>query len=91
MISTLARTRVAVVVTGLLLSNAPGSAHHATAADFDVSKLTVLQGIVKQVEWINPHAWLHLEVKGSDGETILWRIKGVVRRRWHSANSQRSP
>jgi Family of unknown function (DUF6152) len=67
---------VTAAVTGLLLATAPGSAHHGTAADFDTSKLIVLQGIVEQVEWTNPHAWLHLNVRGSDGNIIPWRIEG---------------
>jgi Family of unknown function (DUF6152) len=67
---------MAVLMAGLILTNAPGSAHHATAADFDTGTLIVLQGVVKQVEWINPHAWLHLDVEGPDGNTVLWRIEG---------------
>jgi hypothetical protein len=64
------------VLSGLVLASAPGWAHHASAADFDVTKLMVLQGSVKEVEWINPHAWLHLDVKDSDGKIAVWRIEG---------------
>ena len=60
----------------LLLASAPGSAHHGTAADFDITRLVVLHGTVTGVEWINPHAWLHLLVKGPDGNATAWRIEG---------------
>jgi hypothetical protein len=54
----------------------PGSAHHGTATDFDTSKLLVLHGTLTKVEWINPHAWLTLLVKGPDGNLSTWRIEG---------------
>ena len=65
-----------VKLAGLLLASAPGWAHHATAADCDVTKLIVLQGTVKEVEWIDPHAWLHLDVKDSSEKITVWRIEG---------------
>lgn len=42
-----------------------------------MTKLIVLKGTVKKIEWINPHAWLHLEVKASDGKVTIWRIEGA--------------
>src|SRR5215472_4273575 len=63
-------------LSALLLASVPGCAHHGTATDFDTSRLLVLQGTVTNVEWINPHAWLHLLVKGSDGNSSAWRIEG---------------
>ena len=51
-------------------------AHHAFAAEFDINKPVKLQGTVTQMEWINPHAWIHLDVKGSDGRTVNWMVEG---------------
>jgi hypothetical protein len=51
-------------------------AHHGTTAEFDVDKLILLQGTVQKVEWFNPHAWLHLDVKDADGKITTWRIEG---------------
>ena len=45
----------------------PVRAHHAFAAEFDIAKPVKLQGVVTGMEWINPHAWIHLDVKGPDG------------------------
>ncbi len=59
------------------LASASVWAHHAAAADYDVARLIVLQGTVSKVEWINPHAQLHLDVKDSNGTVISWRIEGA--------------
>ena len=52
------------------------SAHHAFAAEFDATKPIKLRGTVVKMEWINPHTWLHLEVKRADGKTERWMIEG---------------
>jgi|SRR5579862_5823899 len=70
------RNRLTETMAALLLASALGWAHHASATDFDLTKLMVLQGTVQEVEWINPHAWLHLDVKGSGGKITIWRIEG---------------
>jgi uncharacterized protein DUF6152 len=72
------RTKLTVVLAGvgLLLAAAPVLAHHAFSAEFDASKPLKLQGTVTQVEWINPHAWVHLDVKRPDGTVEQWMIEG---------------
>ena len=54
----------------------PVPAHHAFAAEFDAAKPLKLRGIVTKVEWINPHAWIHIEVKKPDGMAEQWMIEG---------------
>jgi hypothetical protein len=51
-------------------------AHHAFAAEFDINKPVRLQGVVTQMEWINPHAWIHIDVKGPDGKVTSWMVEG---------------
>ncbi|MFT4518152.1 MAG: hypothetical protein ACI9JM_000529 [Halioglobus sp.] len=50
--------------------------HHAFSAEFDKDAPVSLAGVVTKVEWINPHAWIHLDVVGEDGETVAWMVEG---------------
>jgi hypothetical protein len=59
-----------------LLAIAPLHAHHAFAAEFDAEKPITLRGSVTRVEWINPHTWIHLDVKDSSGKVVEWMIEG---------------
>ena len=74
------RTKLAVVVVGLGLglvcAAVPMSAHHSFAAELDANRPITLQGAVTKVEWINPHTWIHIEVKGADGKAVEWMIEG---------------
>ena len=60
----------------LLLSATVARAHHAFAAEFDINQPVKLQGKVQKMEWINPHAWIHVEVAGSDGKVVTWMVEG---------------
>ncbi len=72
------RAKVAVVlaVGGLVLAAVPVVAHHAFSAEFDANKPIHLEGTVTRMEWINPHAWIHIDVKKPDGTMESWMIEG---------------
>jgi len=60
----------------MLMCAATLSAHHSFAAEFDANQPVQLKGTVVKVEWINPHTWIHLDVKKNDGSTERWMIEG---------------
>jgi hypothetical protein len=65
-----------LVVVGTLSLPAGVYAHHAFAAEFDAGKPFKIKGTIVKMEWINPHTWLHLDVKRPDGKTERWMIEG---------------
>ena len=65
----------AATALGLILAAAPAWAHHAFAAEFDAKKPVHLEGVVSKVELINPHAWIHVDVKEADGTTSSWMVE----------------
>jgi hypothetical protein len=72
------RTKLAagIVGAGLLLGAATAKAHHAFSAEFDANSPIKLEGTVAKVEWVNPHAWVYVDVKKSDGTMEQWKIEG---------------
>jgi hypothetical protein len=59
-----------------LLGGARLLAHHSFAAEFDDTKPIKLTGVLKKVEWTNPHIWYYVEVKNPDGTTTTWGLSG---------------
>jgi Family of unknown function (DUF6152) len=66
---------VGVAVASLLVNAAPAFAHHAFAAEFDAKKPVKMRGTVTRMEWINPHAWIHIDVKDPEGKVVQWMIE----------------
>ena len=64
------------VGAGLFLGSAPVWGHHSFAAEFDEKKVVKLHGKVVKMEWVNPHAWIHVAVDNPDGTTTEWMIEG---------------
>jgi hypothetical protein len=72
------RFSAAVLVSALLSSAAPlALAHHSVAGQFDMSKTVTLKGVVSKVDWVNPHIYISLDVKGTNGKLDTWRLECV--------------
>src|ERR1700690_54140 len=68
--------KVAVSAGMLVAAGLPLAAHHSFAAEFDSTKPVTLEGKVVQMEWVNPHSWLTIDVPKPDGSMERWRIEG---------------
>jgi hypothetical protein len=71
-------TRVAFLIAGavLLAATVTVNGHHAFGAEFDPDAPIRLQGKVVKLEWVNPHAWIHIEVAKPDGTKEVWMVEG---------------
>ena len=58
-----------------MLGAATARAHHAFSAEFDANSPIKLEGTVAKVEWVNPHAWIYVDVKKADGKMEQWKIE----------------
>ena len=59
----------------LLLASVPAMAHHAFSAEYAADKPITLKGTLTKVEWVNPHGWVYLDVKGADGNVVSWAVE----------------
>jgi hypothetical protein len=70
------RTKFLLAAAAILIGTAPILGHHAFGGEFDPNKPVLLKGPVTKVEWVNPHAWIHLEVTKPDGTKEEWMVEG---------------
>jgi Family of unknown function (DUF6152) len=71
------RIRLIIIVVGVLfLAAVPLWAHHAFTAEYDAKAPLKLEGTVAKLELINPHSWIHIDVKGPDGKVTRWMVEG---------------
>ena len=70
-------TLIMIAAASLVMSlTLPVSAHHSFSAEFDATKQVTLAGEVVMMEWVNPHSWLHIDVKKPDGSVERWKVEG---------------
>lgn len=66
----------AALLLAATLATPSAHSHHAFGAEFDPNRPLILKGPVTKVEWVNPHAWIHLEVTQEDGSKENWMVEG---------------
>ena len=71
------RSNLFLAAVGIIsiLTVMPARAHHAFSSEFDADKPVNLTGAVSKLEWVNPHAWIHIDVTGPDGKAATWMIE----------------
>ncbi len=69
-------TSIFLLAIGIVTLPMAGNAHHAFSSEFDANQPFLVQGTVVRVEWINPHSWVHVDVKQEDGTVVPWMMEG---------------
>ena len=82
------RTFAIAMLSGVLLAGASVVAHHAFSAEFDANRPLNLSGAVTKTEWVNPHAWIFMDVKDDAGAVVNWAVEmgppsALIRRGWN--------
>jgi len=65
----------AVVMLGLCAAASPAAAHHSFAAEYDAKQPISLSGSIVIVDFVNPHAWIYVDVKEPDGKVVRWNVE----------------
>lgn len=63
-------------VAALFAAALPVAAHHAFGAEFDATRPVLLKGKIVEIEWVNPHTWIHVEITKPDGTKEVWMVEG---------------
>jgi hypothetical protein len=84
---------VAMASLAVFAFGASAAAHHAFSAEFDQNKPVLLEGALTKADWMNPHAWIYIDVKGADGTVVNWAIEmgppnALLRRGWKKSSMQ---
>jgi|SRR5665213_1275572 len=69
------RVRLPGLLLGLILASVPAVAHHSFSAEYDVDKPITLKGTLTKLDWVNPHGWIYIDVKGEGGKVTNWAVE----------------
>lgn len=71
------RYRIALGLAAAAVFPAATLAHHSVTGQYDPERRVELSGVIRNVDWINPHTYLHLDVANDDGSTTTWRLESA--------------
>jgi hypothetical protein len=82
---------LALAASAVFVLAVPAWAHHSHANYLTEEPFRSLAGTIKEIQWINPHTWIYLEVKNDKGEVDVWALEGtsvtvLARRGWNRNN-----
>ena len=70
-------SKLGAVLIVLILSALPAPAHHSFAAEYDSTKTVTITGTVNKVAWVNPHAYVYIDVKDAGGRVTTWAFESL--------------
>ena len=69
------KRRYGLLTGAVLLAATPARAHHSFTAEYDLNQPITLKGTLAKMEWVNPHGWIYIDVRGPDGKAVTWAIE----------------
>lgn len=64
-----------LLTAGMVLAAIPSFAHHSFSSEFDINQPVTLNGTLTKLDWVNPHGFIFLDVKGADGKIVNWAVE----------------